>query len=79
MSLDDFKRGYQAGGDAYRQKTGQWSNWIVFFLTLLLIETATRVFGLKWYASLALMVLVGLLLGILFTLGNKFLAKSPPA
>lgn len=79
MSLDDFKRGYQAGGDAYRRKVGQWSNWVVFFLAFLLTESAVRVFGLKWYASLALVVLVVLLLGILFTFSKRFFAKSPPA
>jgi L-asparagine transporter-like permease len=77
MNLNDFKRGYHAGSDAYQEKVGQWSYWVVFFLVLALTEATSRRFGLTWYASLGVMVLfVFLLLGLVLV-SKRFFWKSP--
>ena len=52
MSLNDFKRGYNAGGDASRNKARGWSYWLIFLLALVLTQVAGRRFGLQWYSTI---------------------------
>jgi hypothetical protein len=75
MSLDDFKRGYDAGADAYREKAGPWPYWIVFLLALVLTEAARRHFGLRWNSSLGVMILLVFLLSSRVTVSKKIFWK----
>lgn len=79
MSLDDFKRAYRAGGSAYRRQAEQWSYRVIFLLALVVTLTVTRIFALRWYASLFVMVAAFSLFSLATLLAKKFLTKSPPA
>lgn len=77
MNLKDFKSGYDAGSHAYREKAGQASYWITFFIALVLTEVMSRHWTMNWYSSLVVMILSIFVLSGLLKLGKKSFEKPP--
>jgi hypothetical protein len=56
MTQGDFKRAYDAGSGAYREKSAHWSYWLSLFVAITFGAGISRLHGLSWFYRTILIV-----------------------